>query len=421
MRDSTDVTVIGAGPYGLSIAAYLRGAGVEHRTVGSPMHSWTAQMPKGMLLKSEGFASSLYDPDRQFTLERFCRERGIPYSDLGLPVAIETFNTYGLEFQKRFVPDLENTSVKALSRTPNGFLIELGNGETFASRRVVLAIGISYFDYLPPELAPLPSDLVSHSSAHSDLGRFKGRDVVVLGAGASAIDTAVLLRDSGANVQLVARRAAIEFGEPGMYPRPLWDRIRAPMSGVGPGWRQLACTEIPTFFRYLPEERRLDIVRRFLGPSPGWFMRERFAGIPSHMGHRLRGAEPAGTRVRLRLTGPEGQERDISTEHVIAATGFRVDLRRISFLDRSLRDQIRSVEQTPVLGPHYQSSVLGLYFVGLAAANSYGPAMRFAVGAKATARDIARHLARGRAANSRTGMHGEPVPTSATSASAGAS
>lgn len=419
MRTGTDVTIIGAGPYGLSIAAYLRECGVDHRIVGHPMRTWTSHMPKGMHLKSEGFASSLYDPNHELTLERFCNDRGIPYDDLGRPVALDTFVEYGLTFQKRFAPDLEDKSVTALRRTQGGFLLELDDGETFFSRRVVAAVGISYFDYTPPELARLPSDLVTHSAAHGDLRRFKDRDVVVVGAGASAVDTAVLLRENGARVQLVARRPRIEFGLPGVYPRPLWDRIRNPMSGVGPGWRQLACTEIPFLFRYMPEEKRLGIVRRFLGPSPGWFMRERFEGIPSLMEQQLRGAEATGGNVHLDLVGKDGRARSLSANHVIAATGFRVDLRRVSFLDEELRAAIRMVEHTPVLRSHFQSSVPGLYFVGVAAANSFGPAMRFAVGAKFTARDLARHFTRTRA-RAPLATPGA-LPTSTRSASARAS
>lgn len=50
-------------------------------------------------------------------------------------------------------------------------------------------------------------------------------------------------------------------------------------------------------------------------------------------------------------------------------------------------------EGSPVLSRHFESSVAGLYFVGLAAADSFGPMLRFAYGAKYTARRLARHLA----------------------------
>ena len=109
--DIVDIAIIGAGPYGLSLAAHLRGSGQSVRIFGSPMNSWSNHMPRGMHLKSEGFASNLYDPEAKFTLQTFCGERSIPYADIGLPVAIETFIAYGQEFQRRYVPELENVQI----------------------------------------------------------------------------------------------------------------------------------------------------------------------------------------------------------------------------------------------------------------------------------------------------------------------
>src|SRR6266852_6499634 len=183
-----DVTIIGAGPYGLSIAAHLRPCGLKFRIFGSPMDTWMTKMPKGMRLKSEGFASSLYDPDSAFTLASYCKQEGIPYADMGNPVPLETFASYGLEFQKRFVPDLEDNLVVSMDRSLSGFDIRLDDGELVTARKVVAAVGISHFQYVPPVLSALPEEFVTHSSRHTSFGRFKGRDVTVIGAGASALD-----------------------------------------------------------------------------------------------------------------------------------------------------------------------------------------------------------------------------------------
>src|SRR5579859_5928884 len=127
--NTSDVVIIGAGPYGLSIAAHLRSRGVDFRIFGTPMRTWLQHMPKGMHLKSEGFASSLYDPGSTFTLAAYSKEQRLPYADIGTPVPLETFCAYGVEFQKRFVPDLEDQWVASVRQCAGGFQIKLGNGE----------------------------------------------------------------------------------------------------------------------------------------------------------------------------------------------------------------------------------------------------------------------------------------------------
>src|ERR1700680_4642126 len=121
MTDSSNVAIIGAGPYGLSSADHLRARGIEFRIFGSPMHSWRTRMPAGMFLKSEGFASNLYDPAGRFTLSRFCAENALPYRAIGLPVSLQTFTAYGLAFQRQLVPNVEDKVVVGLDRSPDGF------------------------------------------------------------------------------------------------------------------------------------------------------------------------------------------------------------------------------------------------------------------------------------------------------------
>src|SRR3984957_9778592 len=174
---TVDIAIIGAGPYGLSLAACLRPYGRSVRVFGSPMRSWSHHMPQGMHLKSEGFASDLYDPDGKFTLQAYCAERAIPYADIGLPVAIETFIAYGLEFQRRYVPEVENVPITSLTRSAEHFELTTTAGELVRARQVVVAAGIVNFAYLPPVLSELPDPMISHSSQHSDLSGFKGRTV----------------------------------------------------------------------------------------------------------------------------------------------------------------------------------------------------------------------------------------------------
>jgi lysine/ornithine N-monooxygenase len=389
-----DVAIIGAGPYGLSLAAHLSAQGTPFRIFGIPMHSWRFRMPAGMHLKSDGFASDLYDPASALTLAQYCQQRALAYQDVGLPVPLELFTAYGMEFQRRFVPQLEETEITSLTPASDGFRLTAADGTTLTARKVVVAVGVSHFAYVPPLLAAaLPQDALTHSSAHQDVTAMRGRRIAIIGAGSSAIDLAALMREAGADVHVVARRETVQFHAPPVEPRPLLERIRNPRSGLGLGWRSRLCTDAPLIFHALPQKLRLRAVQRHLGPSPGWFMREKMAGLPLHLGATLQEPRVKGNQISLPFTHNRGRNVELLVDHVIAATGYRVSLQRLAFLDPALRAKVRSVDETPILNRHFEASVKGLFFVGLASANSFGPLTRFAYGAGFTATRIMPALA----------------------------
>ena len=283
MSNAADVAIVGAGPYGLSLAAHLRRAGVAVREFGMVMHPWRTAMPAGMFLKSQGFASNLSDPDGSHTLAAFCRATGRPYADYGLPVPLDTFIEYGRWFAAELVPDLEETLVTAVTPAGDGFEVSLATGETARARRVVIATGIEHFPSTPPELAGLPAPACTHASAHADLSVFAGQQVVVVGAGQSALETAALLHEHGADVRIVMReQEPVWNGPPLALDRPLLAADGRTRGRAGIGLEHLVLLAAPEAVPApargdpgLPGTDRARAGRGELAASPGWKGRSR--------------------------------------------------------------------------------------------------------------------------------------------------
>lgn len=395
MPTQTNTVIVGAGPYGLSIAANLRRLGVPFRIFGRPMDTWISHMPKGMLLKSDGFASNLDDGKNSFPLSAFCREKGITYGNTEVPIAIETFCAYGVTFGDRLVPELDQRNVVGIERTTGGFRVLLEGGEMVDASKVVLAVGVTHFENVPESLSQLPEQYVTHSARHTEPAKFRGRKVAVVGAGASALDLAALLHEAGADVELVVRAEQLKFHSKAVGKRTFWQKVRRPPSGLGPGWKSRFFANHPDLFHFLPESLRLKIVRRVLGPSGGMYIRDKVLGVVSaHLGCRIERARIEAGNAVLDVVFSNGERKTLAYEHVIAATGYKVNVERLQLLSADIRSGIRTVEGTPILSSSFESSVPGLYIVGLAAANSFGPVMRFAFGATFAARTVSKAVAK---------------------------
>jgi thioredoxin reductase len=391
MTGPLDVAVIGAGPYGLSLAAHLRPLGLNFRIFGEPMIAWHNHMPHGMCLKSDGSSSSLFDPGATFTLAQFAAARGLPYDDKMMPVPLATFTAYGDAFCARFAPHVERKMLVALTPTRDGYSLKFDDGELAMTRNVVLAVGILPFAHIPLPLSALPPEFVSHSSAHASLARFRGRSVVVVGGGSSAIDLAALLHREGASVTMLARAEGLHFSQPPLARRTLLQRLRAPDSGIGGSWKLRLCADYPQIIHALPPSRRVHLVRNTLGPSGGYFIKDDVVGrVPLKLGRRLASAEVRGDRVLLEAESAEGGRETLEAEHVIAATGYKIDLSRLGFLGDDMRSRINTTALSPALSLDYETSLPGLYVVGVASTHSFGPVMRFVVGAAHPSRRLAR-------------------------------
>ena len=382
--------VIGAGPYGLAVATHLTERGVEHRAFGTPMGGWLEHMPIGMFLKSTALDSSIGSPHQKMGIGDWCAAAGVePYDKDGaeIPIPVADFIEYGRWFQEREVSELEQEQVAGITRVASGFEVELTSGERFWSATVVVAVGTAPFAYVPPELRAAGSEAewacgrISHSSDHHDLSGFSGKTVAVIGRGQSALETAVLLHEAGAAVHLLVRSSDLLWGGPPPPGDPsLLHKLRTPPSQLGGGWTHLFVTRYAGAYRYLPDRVRLAGVQKILGPFGAWWLKSRFEGIDLRVQTRVTGAGPHADGVRLDLVDQNGTRSHLDVTHVIAATGYRVDLHSLGFLPGELAGTIATVEGSPRLTRCFESSVPGLFFSGLASAATFGPMMRFVCG-----------------------------------------
>jgi FAD-dependent urate hydroxylase len=375
----SDVTIIGAGPYGLSAAAYLRTVkGLEVRVFGESMSFWRDNMPVGMLLRSNWTATRIADPHQALTLEAYQAATGEQFR---MPVPVNHFVQYGLWYQRRAVPDVECGKIVRVERGPTSFRAILENGEVVHSRRVIVAVGIGAFAWRPAEFEGLPPGLASHASEHSDLSKFTGKKLLVVGGGQSALESGALLHESGVEVEIIARAHLLHWLQ-GRLSRTLHHglggfarRLLYAPTDVGPaGLSQLLAR--PDLVRQLPRGLQNKLRKRAVRPAGARWLVQRLQDVPIRLGHSVVSAAPAGGRVKVRLD--DGSERTV--DHVLLGTGYRVDISKYGFLAPELLRSIDRVNGYPRLKEGLETSVAGLHILGAPAAWSFGPLLQFVSG-----------------------------------------
>jgi thioredoxin reductase len=381
----SDVAVIGAGPYGLAAAAHLKAAGIETTVFGRVLEFWKNQMPAGMLLRSTWDASHISDPEARLTLDRYHAVQGI---ERATPISRDTFIEYGSWFQRQVVPDLDERQVVRLERDDKGFRLLLEDAETVRARRVVIATGIAPFAFRPSTFDHIPRDLASHSANHSDLKVFAGKELIVIGGGQSAIESAALLKETGSRVELLVRAWRIRWlhsRELMRHPFSPFRKLFFPPTDVGPpGLNQIAAR--PDWFKRIPRRWQAGFAYRCIRPAGAAWLKSRTAGIRITTGRSVVSAKPVGDRLSIMLN--DGSSRDV--DHVLLATGYRVNILRYTFLAPELVSSIRCNEGYPELSPGFECSIPGLHFLGAPAARTFGPLMRFVSGTAYAARELVR-------------------------------
>lgn len=389
----TDVLVVGAGPFGLSISTHLRSRGVEHMIVGRTMNTWRNHMPLGLFLKSEPYSSSISAATKGYDIATYCAEHG--YNDyiprVG-PLTLERFLGYAEWFAGQLVPGVEDITVTSVTPTGDGFKVEFAEEAPVFARQVIVATGLIPYKFIPGELSGLPSDLMTHSSEHARLDVFSGKRVAVLGGGQSSLQTAALLYEQGADVQVIVRKQQIVWESQIAPEVGLLDRIRRPPVNLCEGWACVAYGS-PDIFRRVPEPLRVHKALTTFGPTGAWWLRDRVEGVLDVLtGHRLTSAEPHGSGVRIHLDGSRQSTMDV--DHLIAGTGFRIDVSRLPFMSEELLAGLKTRANFPTVSRAGESSVPGLYFAGAHTMTSLGPGVRFIAGTQNTAAHLARSVAR---------------------------
>ena len=387
-RAHCEVAVIGAGPYGLSAAAHLKAKGISVRVFGEPMEFWAQKMPEGMLLRSPRVASNISDPESGFTLEAY---EAASSQQPRAPLPLDTFVEYGKWFRHQLESEIDRRKVARVEPDEQGFRLILEDNDVVRCGRVVVAAGIGPFKKKPSVFEGFSPRLVSHCYEGRDVRKFAGKRVVVIGAGQSALESAALLHEAGAQVEVIVREAEIRW-----IGKHKWLHAMGPISkmlyskhDVGPiGISRLVA--YPKLMSHVPVKLRDKIRTRAVRPAGAPWLIGRLAQVKFTTGRCVTNAAMIDEQLNLSLN--DGTERRV--DHVLLGTGYSVDISRYDFLPPDLIRQVKQFDGYPRLGRGFRSSVPGLHFIGATAARSFGPLLYFVAGTEFASRELTTHVLR---------------------------
>jgi cation diffusion facilitator CzcD-associated flavoprotein CzcO len=395
-----DVVIIGAGPYGLSMAAHLAHHPLKVAMFGKPMGFWRYSVHPEITLRSHWSATALSDPERNYEFSHYFAthdQQETTASSVSQPLFIR----YGLWFQQQLKLETDETQIVGVERSSEGFIVTLEDHRRLLSTVVIMANGLSAYSYIPPEYSSLPPELMVHSSQHTDYQQYAQKEIAIIGGGPSAVETAVIIQKSGAKVHLITRRP-IRWSPPieedtsniplpgsPLSERTLWQRMRYPDARLSPGWFNWWIENHPYMFHSLPRKLKDKLLKEKGGyrPANNYNLKVSLANKADiHESCTVREVSVIDERKRVQLTLSDGTV--IRCDYVLLGTGYRIDLQKINFLAPDIVAQIKTYQDSPILTRHFESTVPGLYFTGLASVASFGPLFRFVTGTDATARNI---------------------------------
>ena len=379
--ERTPLLVIGAGPYGLSVAAHALERGIDTIVLGRPMGFWRDHMPAGMLLRSG--ADWYIDAAGLHTLEAYLEVQGIAPRSVD-PIPLQLVLDYADWFTRSKHLLVRDQLVTRLTKPDGRFEAELATGERIFADAVVAAPGISSFQNLPSWADRLPPEIAGHTCDVVGFGDLAGARVLIVGGRQSAYEWAALIAEHGAErVDVVHRHDVPRFE------RVSWTFVDAHMEStlqVRGWWRRLSSDERESIARRFWEVGRLTL-EYWLAPR---LARECVRRWPRAEVVEVQGDTEPGVPV-VRLSNGER----LTVDRVVFASGYRADLTKVSYLAPVL-DRVATVEGFPVLGEAFESTLAGLYLAGFVSTRDFGPFFGFLRGAPATAtliiEDVLRHL-----------------------------
>jgi thioredoxin reductase len=383
-----DVAVIGAGPYGLSAGAHFKAKGISACVFGQPMEFWANKMPEGMLLRSPRVASNLSDPDRAFTLEAY---EASSKTEPRTPLPLDTFVKYGKWFRQLLGSGVDERMVLRVERDRPSFRLILRDGDEIRSACVVIATGIGPFKRKPAVFQRLSSQQAIHCYEGRDVRQFTGKRVVVIGAGQSALESAALLHEANAEVEVIARTPHLRWigGHSWLHHMGPISSLLYSSHDVGPiGISRLVA--YPRFVSHVPLRARDKIRTRAVRSAGAPWLIQRLSTVKITTGRSVTEAKAVGDEVVLKLD--DGSERRV--DRVLLGTGYQVDISRYDYLPQELTDDIEQFDGYPRLASGFRSSVPGLHFIGATAARSFGPLLYFVAGTESASRELVAHVSR---------------------------
>jgi cation diffusion facilitator CzcD-associated flavoprotein CzcO len=372
---NTDLLIIGAGPFGLALAAQAQHDHIQHVIVGRSMEFWRANMPKGMFLRSA--CDWHLDPQNVHTIEAFLQSQGKIPKDVE-PLSLDFYLTYTDWFQKQKNIQSLPVYVERLDSSNDHFAATTVDGDVITAKNVVLAPGFRHFTHIPEDLkAKLPAGNFQHTCEYVDFSDAVNKRYLIVGGRQSAFEWAALLLEAGAaEIHLSHRHASPAYAVADWsWVKPLVDNM----------------VEDPNWFRRLSQKEKDDISYRMwsegrLKIEPWLESRLRTERVKVWPQTEIMSciANESG-ELEVRLTNGE----TITVDQIVLATGYKVDIARLPILAAgNLLEQIETRNGFPLLDDHFQSSVPGLFITSMPATQDFGPFFGFTNSVRTSARLI---------------------------------